>query len=109
MQVGDLVRCKFTGDVLMVISPEWDGEYFDVRCFKTGKGYHMPKTHLEVISESRAKYNPWMKIIWKMDDIWVIVDKATRSTGFMWKLRNVRTGEPIYCESGDMATISKKV
>ena len=53
MKVGDLVRCRFTGDVLMVISPEWDGEYFDVRCFKTGKGYHMPKTHLEVISESR--------------------------------------------------------
>lgn len=66
---------------------------------------------VKIVDENKqqwAKYNPWMKIVWKMDDIWVIVDKATRSTGFMWKLRNVRTGEPIYCETGDMATISKK-
>ena len=42
---------------------------------------------VKIVDENKqqwAKYNPWMKIVWKMDDIWVIV------------------------ETGDMATISKK-
>ena len=52
MKIGDLARCIHTGEIVIITSPEWNGGYYDVYS-PTGKGWHMPKEHLEVISESR--------------------------------------------------------
>ena len=53
MKVGDLVRCKYTDEVLIITSPENDGGYHDVYSLKEKKDWHMPKEHLEVIYEDR--------------------------------------------------------
>ena len=48
MKVGDLVRCRYTGVMLIVTSPENSTGYVDVYG-GIGKEWHMPKEHLEVI------------------------------------------------------------
>ena len=54
-----------------------------------------------------AKHNPWMAIAWGLDDTWLIVGRARRSTGFLWKLRNLRTNEELCCKTGDVEVISE--
>ena len=53
MKIGDLVRCVFTGELLLITSSEDSGGYHNVWLIVRGKEYLMPKEHLEVISESR--------------------------------------------------------
>ena len=48
MKIGDLVKNKFGGELLVITSEEVDG-YFDVHVIETGKEWIMPKEHLEVI------------------------------------------------------------
>ena len=48
MKIGDLVRCIYTDEVLVITSVEVDG-YFDVYAVGTGSSWLMPKEHLEVI------------------------------------------------------------
>jgi hypothetical protein len=48
MQKGDLVRCIYTDELLVITSEEVDG-YFDVYVVGTGSAWLMPKEHLEVI------------------------------------------------------------
>lgn len=48
MKIGDLVRCIYTDELLVITSEEVDG-YFDVYAVGTGSAWHMPKEHLEVI------------------------------------------------------------
>lgn len=54
-----------------------------------------------------AKYNPWMAMTWGLVDPWIIVEKAERSNGFLWKLRNIRTSEKMFCQTGDFEVISE--
>ena len=54
-----------------------------------------------------AKYNPWMAMTWGLVDAWIIVEKAERSNGFLWKLRNIRTSEKMFCQTGDFEVISE--
>ena len=51
MKPGDLVRCRYTGVILIVTSPVNSGGYVDVYG-GIGKEWHMPKEHLEVINEA---------------------------------------------------------
>ena len=53
MKVGDLVRCIFTGELLLITSTEDPGGYHNAWLIVREKEYLMPKEHLEVISESR--------------------------------------------------------
>jgi hypothetical protein len=48
MNVGNLVRCRYSGVMLIVTSPENSGGYVDVYA-GPGKEWHMPKEHLELI------------------------------------------------------------
>jgi len=48
MQKGDLVRCIYTDELLVITSEEVDG-YFDVYAVGNGNMWLMPKEHLEVI------------------------------------------------------------
>ena len=48
MQKGDLVRCIYTDELLVITSEEVDG-YFDVYAVGNGSAWLMPKEHLEVI------------------------------------------------------------
>ena len=52
MKVGDLVRLKHFSDEWIVTSPANSAGYVDVHS-ATGKDWHMPKEHLEVIHEDR--------------------------------------------------------
>ena len=48
MQVGDLVKCKYSHELFVIISEEHDS-YHDVYGLTTGKTWLMPQEHLEVI------------------------------------------------------------
>ena len=48
MKIGDLVRCIYTDELLVITSEEVDG-YFDVYAVGNGSSWLMPKEHLEVI------------------------------------------------------------
>ena len=50
MNVGDLVRCRYTGAILIVTASVNSEEYIDVYG-GVGKEWHMPKEHLELINE----------------------------------------------------------
>ena len=52
MRVGDVARCLYTGEIVIVTSPVNSAGYVDVHS-ATGKDWHMPKEHLEVIHEDR--------------------------------------------------------
>ena len=52
MQIGDLVKCKYSHELFVIISEEHDS-YHDVYGLATGKTWLMPQEHLEVINESR--------------------------------------------------------
>ena len=49
MKVGDLVKCKYSNELLVIISECDDGGYHDVYALDTGKTWLMPQEHLEVI------------------------------------------------------------
>ena len=51
MKPGDLVRCRYTGEILIVTSSVNSGEYVNVYG-GVGKEWHMPTEHLEVINEA---------------------------------------------------------
>ena len=48
MQVGDLVKNRFCGSLLVIVKKETGG-YYDVYEVKTGDSWHMLKEDLEVI------------------------------------------------------------
>ena len=52
MKVGDLAKCIYTGEIVIITSSENSAGYVDVHSL-TGKDWHMPKEHLEVICEGR--------------------------------------------------------
>ena len=52
MKIGDVAKCIYTGEIVIVTSPVNSAGYVDVHS-ATGKDWHMPKEHLEVINESR--------------------------------------------------------
>ena len=49
MKIGDLVRCIYTDELLIIISECDDGGYHDVYAVGNGNMWLMPKEHLEVI------------------------------------------------------------
>ena len=53
MKIGDLVRSVHSGEVLIISSPENSEGYLDVYNSRLNVYWHMPKEHLEVISEDR--------------------------------------------------------
>ena len=50
MQVGDLVKCKYSNELFVIISECDDGGYHDVCGLATGKTWLMPQEHLEVLA-----------------------------------------------------------
>lgn len=48
MKIGDLVKNRFGGELLVITSEECGG-YYDVYAVKTGDRWHMLKEDLEVI------------------------------------------------------------
>ena len=53
MEVGDLAKCKYTGELFIITSPENSGGYHDAWLIARGTEYRMPKEHLEVLSANR--------------------------------------------------------
>ena len=50
MKVGDLARCIYTGEIVIVTSTENSVGYVDVHS-TTGKDWHMPKEHLQAVKK----------------------------------------------------------